>query len=119
MTIDVPGSSRGTDSGFEVRSGDQITITASGTVTAGSRVGQVGPEGARSSGFGINARPLPTAGVGALIAYIRDANGQASQPFLVGPSVTMTVPMDGRLILAINDDNYSDNSGSCSVRIRY
>src|SRR6266498_520649 len=62
MTIDVPGSSRGTDSGFEVRSGDQITITASGTITAGSRVGQVGPEGARSTGFGINARPLPTAG---------------------------------------------------------
>jgi hypothetical protein len=121
MTIDVPGSSRGTDSGFEVRSGDQITITASGTVTAGSRIGQVGPEGARSSGFGsvVNARPLPTAGVGALIAYIRDANGQASQPFLVGPSVTMTVPMDGRLILAINDDNYNDNSGSFSVRIRY
>jgi hypothetical protein len=119
MTIEVPGSSRGTDSGFEVRSGDQITISASGTITAGSRVGQVGPEGARSSGFGINARPLPTAGVGALIAYIRDANGQTSQPFLVGPSVTMTVPIDGRLILAINDDNYSDNSGSFSVRIRY
>src|SRR2546423_8016934 len=119
MTVEVPGTSRGTDSGFEVRSGDQITITASGTITAGSRVGQVGPEGARSSGFGINARPLPTAGVGALIAYIRDANGQVSQPFLVGPSVTMTVPMDGRLILAINDDNYSDNSGSFSVRIRY
>jgi hypothetical protein len=121
MTIDVPGSSRGTDSGFEVRSGDQITITASGTITAGSRVGQVGPEGARSTGFGsvVNGRPLPTAGVGALIGYIRDANGQASQPFLVGPSVTMTVPMDGRLILAINDDNYNDNSGSFSVRIRY
>jgi hypothetical protein len=121
ITIDVPGSSRGTDSGFEVRSGDQITITASGTVTAGSRVGQVGPEGARSTGFGsvVNARPLPTAGVGALIGYIRDANGQASQPFLVGPSVTMTVPIDGRLILAINDDNYNDNSGSFSVRIRY
>src|SRR5256714_3632277 len=119
MTVEVPGTSRGTDSGFEVRSGDQITITASGTITAGSRVGQVGPEGARSSGFGINARPLPTAGVGALIAYIRDANGQVSQPFLVGPSVTMTVPMDGRLILLINDDNYSDNSGSFSVRIRY
>jgi len=121
MTIDVPGTSRGTDSGFEVRSGDQITITASGTVTAGRRIGQVGPEGARSTGFGsvVNARPLPTAGVGALIAYIRDANGQMSQPFLVGTSLTTTVPMDGRLILAVNDDDYSDNSGSFSVRIRY
>lgn len=119
VTIDVPGTSRSTDSGFDVRSGDQITITATGTITAGRRVGQVGPEGARSTGFGINARPLPTAGVGALIAYIRDANGQMSQPFLVGPSLTTTVPMDGRLILAVNDDDYSDNSGSFSVRIRY
>ena len=119
IIIDVPGTSRGTDSGFEVRSGDQITITATGTITAGRRVGQVGPEGARSTGFGINARPLPTAGVGALIGYIRDVNGQMSQPFLVGPSLTTTVPMDGRLILAVNDDDYSDNSGSFSVRIRY
>jgi hypothetical protein len=119
ITVEVPGTSRGTDSGFEVRSGDQVTLTATGTVTAGNRVGQVGPEGARSSGFGINARPLPTAGVGALIAYIRDANGQTSQPFLVGPSLVTTAPMDGRLILLINDDNYSDNSGSFSVRIRY
>jgi hypothetical protein len=121
MTIDVPGTSRGTDSGFEVRSGDQITITASGTITAGRRVGQVGPEGARSSGFGsvVNARAVPTAGVGALVAYIRMSNGQTSQPFFVGTSLTTTVPVDGRLILAVNDDDYSDNSGSFSVRIRY
>jgi hypothetical protein len=27
--------------------------------------------------------------------------------------------MDGRLILVVNDDNYNDNSGSFSARIRY
>ena len=119
VTIEVPGTSRNTDSGLDVRSGDQLTFTASGTITAGRRVGQVGPEGARSTGFGINARPVPTAGVGALIGYIRDANGQLSQPFLIGASLSTTAPMDGRLILAVNDDDYSDNSGSFSVRIRY
>jgi len=119
ITINVPGTSRGTDTGIDVHAGDQITFSATGTVVAGRRVGEVGPDGARTSGIGINVRPVPTAGVGALIAYIRSPNGQLSQAYLIGSNLTTSVPMDGRLILAINDDDYSDNSGSFSVRIRY
>jgi hypothetical protein len=118
-TVEVPGNSRGTDTRIDVRAGEPITISATGTIVAGNRVGQVGPDGASSSGLGINARPVPSAGVGALIAYIRMANGQLSPPYLIGSSLTTSVPMDGRLILAVNDDNYNDNSGSFSVRIRY
>jgi hypothetical protein len=119
ITINVPGTSRGIDTGIDVRSGDQITFSATGTVVAGRRVGEVSPEGARTSGIAINARPVPTAGVGALIAYIRMSNGQTSQAYLIGSNLTTTVPTDGRLFLAVNDDDYSDNSGSFSVRIRY
>ena len=119
ITINVPGTSRGTDTGIDVRAGDQITFSATGIVVAGRRVGEVGPDGARTSGIGINVRPVPTAGVGALIAFIRSSNGQMSQAYLIGSNLTTSVPMDGRLILAINDDDYSDNSGSFSVRIRY
>lgn len=122
-TFDVPGnSSRGVDTGIDVRAGEPITITATGTIVAGSRVGEVGPDGARSSsGFGsvINARPVPSAGVGALIAYIRMANGNLSPAYLVGSNLSTSVPMDGRLILAVNDDNYNDNTGSFNVRVRY
>ena len=123
VTINVPGTSRGTDTGIDVRSGDQITFTASGTVNAGRRSGQVGPEGGRtgvlSTIIGIGTRPVPTAGPGALIGYIRTSDGQQSQPFLIGSQLTFTVPVDGRLYLAINDDDYSDNGGSFSVKIRY
>jgi hypothetical protein len=121
ITVNVPGTSRGTDTGIDVRSGDQITFTASGTVVAGRRTGQVGPEGGRISGFGaiVSAKPVPTAGPGALIGYIRTTDGQTSQPFLIGSQLTLTVPADGRLYLAINDDDYSDNGGSFSVKIRY
>jgi hypothetical protein len=121
ITINVPGTSRGTDTGIDVRAGDPITITATGSVIAGRRIGEVGPEGARSSGLGsvIGTRPVPTAGAGALIAYIRTPTGQLSQAYLIGSQLTTTVPADGRLILAINDDDYSDNGGSFSVRIRY
>jgi hypothetical protein len=119
-TIEVPGNSRGTDTGIDVRAGDQITFTASGTVVAGQRAGEVGPEGRRSTGFGsiIGTRPVPSAGVGALIGYIRTLDGQASQPFFVGSQLTWTAAVDGRLFLLINDDNYNDNSGGFTVQIR-
>jgi hypothetical protein len=42
-----------------------------------------------------------------------------SAAYLIGRQLNTTVPSDGRLILAINDDNYSDNSGNFTVRIRY
>jgi len=121
VTISVPGTSRGTDTGIDVRSGDQITFTASGTIIAGRRTGQVGPEGGRISGFGtiVATKPVPNAGPGALIGYIRTSDGQQTQAFLIGSQLAFTVPVDGRLYLAINDDDYSDNSGSFSVRIRY
>jgi len=116
----VPGNSRSTDTGIDVRAGDQITFTASGTVVAGQRAGSVNPEGGRTSGLGsiIGTRPVPSAGVGALIGYIRTLDGQSSQPFYIGSQLSFTVPVDGRLYLGINDDNYNDNSGSFTVQIR-
>jgi len=121
VVINVPGTSRGTDTGWNVRAGDQITFTATGTVIAGRRTGEVGPEGGRISGFGaiMGTRPVTNAGPGALIGYIRTPDGQQSPAFLIGSQLTLTVPVDGRLYLAINDDDYSDNGGSFSVRIRY
>ena len=117
--IDVPGNSRGVDAGIDVRAGDQITFTATGTIVAGQRAGTVGPEGGRSTGFGsiIGTRPVPSAGVGALIGYLRMLDGQNSQPFFIGSSLTWTAPADGRLYLLVNDDNYNDNSGAFSVHI--
>jgi hypothetical protein len=121
-TIEVPGNSRGVDTTIELRTGDQLTITATGSVTAGRRAGVVSPDGGRQSAagvFGASTYPVPTSGVGALVGYILQSNGQSSQPFLIGSQATITIPADGRLYLLVNDDNYSDNSGSFSVRIVY
>lgn len=122
-TVDVPGNQpRGVDTGIEFRTGDQVTISASGNVTAGRRAGVVSPEGGRQNAgavFGATTYPVPTAGVGALIGYIVSNNGQTSQPFYIGSQSTFTTPVDGRLYLMVNDDNYSDNSGSFSARITY
>lgn len=121
--VEVPGNQpRGVDSGIDLRSGDQVTITGTGSVTAGRRAGVVSPEGGRVGAgavFGASTYPVPTAGVGALIGYIVSSNGQTSQPFYIGPQSTFTTPVDGRLYLMVNDDNYTDNSGSFSARIVY
>ena len=121
--VDVPGNQpRGVDTAIDLRTGDQVTISASGNVTAGRRAGVVSPEGGRQGAagvFGASRYPVPTAGVGALIGYIVSSDGQASQPFLIGSQLTFTTPVDGRLYLMVNDDNYSDNSGSFSARIVY
>lgn len=119
-TISVAASSRGSDTGIDVRAGEQITFSATGTIVVGQRAGEVGPDGRRSGGFGsiIGTRPVPNAGLGALIGYIRGLDGQAGTPFFVGSNLTFTVPADGRLFLLVNDDNYTDNTGDFSVRIR-
>ncbi len=121
VTVTVPGTTaQGIDTNVDLRAGDQVIITASGTVVAGRRAGQVGPDGGRA-GFGglVSQYPVPAAGPGALIGYIRLTNGQITQPFLIGSQQTFNAQADGRLFLAVNDDNYGDNSGSFSVRIRY
>lgn len=117
----VPGNQpRGIDSGIDLRAGDQVTISAQGNVTAGRRAGVVSPDGGRQGAASIlGTYPVANAGVGALIGYIVSSDGQTSQPFLVGSQSTFTTPVDGRLYLLVNDDNYSDNSGSFSVRIIY
>jgi len=95
-------------------------VMATGTVTAGRRAGVVSPDGGRQGAASIlGTYPVPNAGVGALIGYILSTDGQTSQPFLVGSQSTFTSPVDGRLYLLVNDDNYTDNSGSFSVRIVY
>lgn len=119
VSVNVPGNAQGIDTGIDLRAGDQVTITATGTIVAGQRAGAVSPSGGRG-GFIANPRyPLPTAGVGALVGVIRTTQGQQTDAFLVGSQLIFTSQVDGRLILLVNDDNYSDNSGQFSVRIRY
>jgi hypothetical protein len=119
VTVNVPGDSQGIDTGIDLRTGDQVTINATGTIVAGQRAGSVSPNGGRG-GFIANPRyPMPQAGVGALVGVIRTPQGQQTEAFLVGSQLVFTSQVDGRLFLLVNDDNYSDNSGQFNVRIRY
>lgn len=121
VTVEVPGTSQGADTGVDLRAGDRVTISASGTVVAGQRVGSVtanGRQGGAGSILGNPRYPFPQAGAGALLGVIRTPDGRQSQLFFVGTQLTFTPQADGRLFLLINDDNYGDNTGGFSVRVR-
>ncbi len=116
-TIVVPATSQGTDTGVNLRRGDRVTITATGSVIADSRFGGVSAEG-RNESYSVRQNyPVTTAGGGALIGYIQMSNGQRSRPFYVGSQQSFNAPVDGRLFLLINDDDYRDNSGQFNVSI--
>lgn len=106
----VRGSDQWTDTGIDVRSGDQIYVDARGDIQltrdAGSRTS------ANGSGRGSNNYPVPGFAAGALIGKINDG-----RPFSVGAGGRITVPDSGRLWLGINDDDVSDNSGQFDVRV--
>ena len=108
--LSVPASVQWTNTGVTVPAGDELGITAGGSVTIGS--GAFGPGGDPA------CTPKATFPLGtdapcySLLARI--GNGA---PFLVGPSVLIT-PGAGALYLGINDDSFSGNAGSWTARIK-
>lgn len=115
--IVIPGDSRGTDTGLDLRRGDRVMVNASGTVIANSRFGPISPEGRSESLAARQNYPVTDVGGGALVGYIQMPNGQRTRPFYIGTQNTFTAPVAGRLFLLINDEDYRDNSGSFSVRL--
>ncbi|HEU4595685.1 MAG TPA: hypothetical protein VFS10_11140, partial [Pyrinomonadaceae bacterium] len=57
LTVDVPGNSQGTDTGIELRAGDRVTISATGTIVAGQRAGSVSPNGRQGGASSILGNP--------------------------------------------------------------
>lgn len=98
--LDVNGSQVWTDSGIDLKAGDTITITATGTLQFAGKPS--GPEGLPRGWMDLVTQlPLNEAGKGALLGRVSDS--PAARPFLVGPRTQRTVPVAGRLYLGINE----------------
>ncbi len=103
-----------TDTGIDVRSGQQIYFASQGETHWG-RDRKDGAEGERHSPLNPN-RPLPDRPAAALIGRIGDGN----QVFFVGAdSGPFRARDSGRLYLGINDDVLTDNSGNLRVTVSY
>lgn len=105
------------DTDITVSQGALINISATGLVTWALPGGRnmsstVGPNGTRAPFAEDNNRfPMPNAGCGSLIMRIGNAT------HFVGDSLSLNASESGRILLMVNDDVLSDNSGGFSVVI--
>ena len=101
-----------TNSGWVVKKGQRIHITADGQVSLG--------KGKLSSASGLpdladDGKLLKAAPTGALIAVIGDDNND----FLyIGSEREFTASRDGTLFLGVNEGNLDDNAGSFAVKVQ-
>ncbi len=100
-----------TNSGWVVRKGQKIKITANGRVSLGN--------GRYSAPNGISSLPdneklLKTEPTGSLIAVIGDDNNDFIN---VGQTREFTATRDGALFLGVNEGNLNDNNGAFDVVI--
>lgn len=104
-----------TDTGVDVRRGQQISLTASGEIRWGPGR-KDGPAGEKNSPEN-PGRPIPHRPAGSLIARV---GADDNAPFFVGGEPGPFVVRDsGRLFLGVNDDYLQDNSGFFTVVVAY
>lgn len=115
--FDVPAAHAWVDTGVTLQAGIRLKLTATGTAHP-SPAGHVSPAGVSScvpaSTYpGINPPFIaPALPCWSLVARIGDG-----APFEVGSSVTITTTA-GRLYLSLNDNTFTDNSGSFMAGIK-
>jgi hypothetical protein len=113
-SVSVTARTRWTDTGVDVRGGQDVFFAATGETRWGPGRSD-GAAGERSSPFN-RSRPMPDRSAAALIGKI----GENGDPFFIGDlREAVRVRGSGRLFLGINDDYLNDNSGSLHVVIGY
>jgi hypothetical protein len=106
----VPANQQWTDSGTDLRPGQQVRLLASGEIYSAPGV-RNDPDGALDQDQALSL--LPATGHAALIAKI----GDEGVPFPVGERASVRAPRGGRLYLGVNDLAFRDNSGYYQVEI--
>lgn len=100
-----------TSTGFVVRKGQRLRVTATGRVMLG--------QGRQATPAGISTLPdpnklMPNEPTGALIAVIGDNNNDF---IFVGARREFVAAQDGYLFLGVNENNLDDNSGAFDVML--
>jgi hypothetical protein len=110
--VNVTAREPWTDTGIDVRAGQTIYFRASGEVRWGNNR-RDGAAGERNSPRNPN-RPLPDRPAAALLGRIG-----SDVIFIGGDQGPYRVRSSGRLSLGINDDVFTDNTGSLRVTVSY
>ncbi|HEX5430889.1 MAG TPA: LssY C-terminal domain-containing protein [Bryobacteraceae bacterium] len=105
------------DTGIDIRAGDVIVISATGTVTD-AQGRDAGPDG-EPRGFLdlLRAFQVNNAGLGALIGRI--GSSDAALPFLVGEAKRLQAPVAGRLFLGMNKSGNDSLTGNFEATVQF
>jgi hypothetical protein len=108
--FDIAGTDAWLDTKIDIQAQDELTITASGTLTVANNQ-KATPSGAKR-GFRdmLKTYPVNEAGVGALIGRLGD--GAAARAFLIGNELKFRAPKAGRLFVGINKAGKDAPKGS-------
>jgi hypothetical protein len=100
------------DTGIAVRQGQNVRFQTVGQVQLSTDPADVATSAGRSERAATEA-PMPAVPAGALIGRI----GPTGPAFAIGNLSTVVMPGTGRLYLAVNDDELSDNVGGYEVTL--
>ena len=100
-----------TNSGWVVKRGQRIRVTAAGNVSLGK--GKTTPPSGLSD-LDDNGKLMKSVPTGALIAVIGDDNNDF---IYIGQEREFTAVRDGALFLGVNEGDLSDNSGTFDVKV--
>ncbi len=114
--ITVNGNQPWTDTGIDVKAGDQVAFSTSGQIRiAGGNAPEAaaGPDGSSAFNAPRNNYPVPIMAVGGLIGRVG-----TGAPFPIGSNnQRIRMPANGRLYLGVNDDGFGDNTGAFNVTV--
>ena len=111
--LNVTAREQWTDTGIDVRAGQQIFFQANGEVRWGPNR-RDGAAGERNSPYNAG-RPIPDRPAASLIGRI----GEQDVFFIGADTMPLRVRANGRLYLGINDDVPTDNTGALQVKVSY
>jgi TonB family protein len=115
--VNVTSQEIWSDTGLDMKQGDQITFTATPVASQSPSAQMAAPVGdnAAPRQGALAALPASDAPLGALLARIGDAN--RGTPIVVGARKQLTVSDTGRLFLGVNEQQPSQVSASFAVQI--
>jgi len=127
----VPANAHWTDTGFDVKSGQEIYFNADGAISLqqGNPVAfPCGPQGLEI--FTVQ-QPLQDQNIGALIGRVyllisievdeetgEETRNEMMKEFFIGRGGRIEIPMDGQLFLGINELIVEDNAGEFRVEMQ-
>lgn len=129
LEISVMSNVDWTDTGLDVREGQQIIFRAVGQISLqkGNPVTYCGPDGYNYQSL---QQPLENQNIGALIGKVyflisleideetgEEIRNEREEIFFIGSGARVMMPMDGRLYLGVNENLVVDNDGVFHVLI--